>query len=237
MSLPDGMTIEAGCFYRRRDGRLVGPAAPSNHPVYPWLVGDESYLPDGSYIVAHDRLDKRDLVAVINAPLPAPTAEETIAQREGWGRSCVTVRQRVYLNDDGTITDPVHGGKVYSDLQPDRFAELAGLLPKGGTPLLPTDSRIRKDTPIYSGVLKYFPRALAEIARVSKVGNDKHNPGQPLHWSKDKSNDHADCIARHLLEAGTIDLDDGCRHSAKLAWRALANLETELEEATKNEGA
>lgn len=94
--------------------------------------------------------------------------------------------------------------------------------------LLPTDPKSRKDTPIYSGVLNYFPKALAEVARVSKAGNDQHNPGQPLHWDKSKSTDHLDCITRHLLEAGTID-SDGMRHSAKIAWRALANLETELD--------
>lgn len=95
--------------------------------------------------------------------------------------------------------------------------------------LLPTDSRERKDTPVYSGVLAYFPRALAYVAKVSKAGNDKHNPGQPLHWSKGKSNDHADCVARHLIEHGAIDPEDGLLHSGKLAWRALALLETELE--------
>ncbi len=99
------------------------------------------------------------------------------------------------------------------------------------TALLPTGSQERKDTPIYSGVMAYFPRALAYIAKVSKAGNDKHNPGQPLHWSKDKSNDHADCVGRHLIEHGTVDPDDGFRHSGKLAWRALALLETELETA------
>lgn len=101
-------------------------------------------------------------------------------------------------------------------------------------PALPTDSQARKDTPIYSGVLRYFPRALAYIAKVSKAGNDKHNPGQPLHWSKGKSNDHADCLARHLIEAGTIDPDDNLRHSGKAAWRAMALLETELEDAEKS---
>ncbi len=94
--------------------------------------------------------------------------------------------------------------------------------------MLPTDPKARKDTPITTGVLDYFPLALAEVARVSKAGNDQHNPGQPLHWSKEKSSDHADCIGRHLLERGTID-NDGQRHSAKLAWRALANLQIELE--------
>ena len=94
--------------------------------------------------------------------------------------------------------------------------------------MLPTDPKERKATPIYSGVVKYFPRALAEVARVSKAGNDQHNPGQPLHWDKTKSTDHGDCAMRHLIEAGTVDTD-GQRHSAKLAWRALALLEMELE--------
>jgi hypothetical protein len=76
--------------------------------------------------------------------------------------------------------------------------------------------------------MKYFPRAMAEVARVSKAGNDQHNPGQPLHWAREKSTDHADCIARHLLEHGTRD-SDGQRHSGKLVWRSFALLEEELE--------
>lgn len=98
--------------------------------------------------------------------------------------------------------------------------------------MLPTDPKERKAVPIYSGVLKYFPLALAEIARVSKAGNDQHNPGQPLHWDKSKSTDHHDCIIRHLVDAGTLD-SDGQRHSAKVAWRALAALEVELEVVAK----
>jgi hypothetical protein len=93
---------------------------------------------------------------------------------------------------------------------------------------LTTDKQQRKETPITTGVLDYFPNAIAEVARVSFVGNQQHNPGQPMHWAKDKSKDHADCISRHLLDRGTLD-DDGLRHSAKLAWRALALLQIELE--------
>jgi len=96
--------------------------------------------------------------------------------------------------------------------------------------VLPTDKQDRKDTPVCSGVLDYFPAALAEVARVSKAGNDQHNPGQPLHWARGKANDHADCIIRHLMERGTMDTD-GMRHSAKVAWRALALLQEELEAA------
>lgn len=79
------------------------------------------------------------------------------------------------------------------------------------------------------GVLWYFPDALAYVAAVSKAGNDKHNPGQPMHHARGKSSDHADCILRHLAQAGTIDPDDGLRHTAKVAWRALALLQEELE--------
>lgn len=95
--------------------------------------------------------------------------------------------------------------------------------------VLPTDSKSRKDIPFTTGVLDYFPAALVEVARVSKVGNEKHNPGQPLHWSRGKSNDHADAIGRHLLERGSIDPDTNLRHSAQLAWRALALLQQEME--------
>jgi hypothetical protein len=96
--------------------------------------------------------------------------------------------------------------------------------------VLPTNPAERKNIPVMSGVLDYFPAALAEVARVSKAGNDQHNPGEPLHWARGKSTDQADTLVRHLMERGTLDTD-GMRHSAKVAWRALALLQTELEEA------
>lgn len=94
--------------------------------------------------------------------------------------------------------------------------------------LLPVHAAERKACPITTGVLDYFPLAIAEVARTSWIGNEQHNPGQPMHWARDKSEDHADCISRHLIERGRID-SDGLRHSAKLAWRALALLQMELE--------
>ena len=98
---------------------------------------------------------------------------------------------------------------------------------------LSTKAQERKDTPVYSGVLKYFPQALAAVASCSKAGNDQHNPGKELHWDRSKSGDELDALSRHLLEAGTVDTD-GIRHSTKVAWRALANLEKELEKAAKS---
>lgn len=94
--------------------------------------------------------------------------------------------------------------------------------------VLPEDSQARKDIPITTGVLDYFPAAIAYVAKISKIGNDKHNPGQPLHWARGKSQDHADCIPRHLIDRGGKD-KDGIRHSGYLAWRSLALLEEELE--------
>lgn len=96
---------------------------------------------------------------------------------------------------------------------------------------LPEDSAARKALPIYSGVVRYFPRALAYVAHVSKIGNDKHNPNQPLQWAREKSNDHHDAAMRHLMESGGVD-EHGVRHSGYLAWRALAILELELEAAS-----
>ena len=95
---------------------------------------------------------------------------------------------------------------------------------------LPTDSQERKKIPIYTGLIKYFPDAVAEVARVSLIGNQQHHPDKPLHWDRNKSTDELDALARHLVEAGKID-SDGVRHSAKVAWRALAALEDYIEKS------
>jgi hypothetical protein len=91
-----------------------------------------------------------------------------------------------------------------------------------------TDPKERKTYPLATGLLDYFPDALTEVAHVSYVGNQQHNPGQPLHWAKEKSTDEPDALMRHLIQRGTIDTD-GIRHSAKVAWRALALLQREIE--------
>jgi len=97
-----------------------------------------------------------------------------------------------------------------------------------GAARLPEAAAARKALPICTGVLDYFPDALAAVAHCSKVGNDQHNPGLPLHWAKEKSTDEADALVRHLMQRGTWD-NDGVRHSAKVAWRALALLQREID--------
>lgn len=94
---------------------------------------------------------------------------------------------------------------------------------------LPVDDADRKAIPIFSGVIMYFPLALAEIAKVSKAGNDQHNPGEPLHWARGKSMNQLDTMMRHLIEHESVDAKDGEMHLAKAAWRLLAELQLRCE--------
>lgn len=103
------------------------------------------------------------------------------------------------------------------------------------TMTLPTNKKFRKEAPMALGLIRYFPHALFYVAHVSFNGNNQHNPGQVLHWAREKSTDHEDCIIRHTAEAGGFD-DDRLRHSGKRAWRALAALQIELEDAAKAAG-
>lgn len=84
---------------------------------------------------------------------------------------------------------------------------------------LPTDPVERKQIPLCSGVLDYFPSALAKVAQRSFAGNEQHNPGEPLHWARGKSNDHLDAAVRHIME----------RDLAGAAWRILAALQLDCE--------
>lgn len=97
---------------------------------------------------------------------------------------------------------------------------------------LPTDSNARKDYALFRGCLRYFPAALAGVAKTSKLGNDKHNPGQELHHARSKSSDHGDCVIRHLMDLADLiaandrgQLDDKAAILVEadcMAWRALA---------------
>ncbi len=85
---------------------------------------------------------------------------------------------------------------------------------------LPKDAKERKEIPVYSGCIKYFPDALAAVAKLSKRGNDQHNPGKPLHWDRTKSGDELDAMLRHVIDE---DWD-------AVAWRALAHLQKHIEQ-------
>lgn len=89
----------------------------------------------------------------------------------------------------------------------------------------------RKEYPMYSGLLKYFPNALREVSHCSWVGQQQHNPDKPLAWDRSKSGDELDAMLRHLTDhAKGIEFDeDGVRHIVKCCWRLLAITEKMLE--------
>ena len=127
-----------------------------------------------------------------------------------------------------TIDKP--GDRLHGVWHPFSSEPVRPFMPTGGPYVvhLPTDAKARKQHPVGTGVLDYFPLALMAVAHCSQVGNDQHNPGTPLHWDRSKSQDEWDALVRHGMERGKIDTD-GVRHSAKMAWRALALLQKEIE--------
>lgn len=99
----------------------------------------------------------------------------------------------------------------------------------------------RKNTPMLSGCINYFLAAIAGVARHSKRSNAQHNPGEPMHWARGKSTDHAECIVRHLSDMQDIEafmrrnqpagraylpgdeiVQTLLQEADALAWRALA---------------
>jgi hypothetical protein len=80
----------------------------------------------------------------------------------------------------------------------------------------------RKEMPVQEVMANYFPDAFAALARHSKKANDKHNPGEPMHWARHKSSDHLNCAGRHLLTPDEINEDTGEIELVAAAWRCLA---------------
>ena len=96
--------------------------------------------------------------------------------------------------------------------------------------MMPTDAKARKNLPVFTGAVMYFPDALLAVAEVSRIGNDQHNPGEPLHWARGKSMDQLDSALRHMIDSRKVNLDvDGGWHLAKAAWRILAQLQLDIE--------
>jgi len=102
--------------------------------------------------------------------------------------------------------------------------------PKGGGPTRCTtlpEGTDRKNFPIATGLLDYFPDAIAAVSQLSAHANEQHR-NSALYWDRSKSEDEADTLMRHMMQRGTLDTD-GMRHTAKVAWRALALLQKEIE--------
>lgn len=83
----------------------------------------------------------------------------------------------------------------------------------------------RKQMPVHTIIAEYFPDAIAAVSRHSLKANDKHNPGQPMGWSRDKSTDHLNCAGRHLMTPRAVDPDTGEEELVGATWRCLAALQ------------
>ena len=95
-----------------------------------------------------------------------------------------------------------------------------------GAEVVTDKAQERKKIPVYSGFVKYFPNAMKEVAVCSRIANEQHHAGKPLHWDMDKSTDELDAMMRHLIDHTSEPIDDdGIRHITKVAWRAMAMLE------------
>lgn len=77
-----------------------------------------------------------------------------------------------------------------------------------------------------------FPLAIEAVAEVSRAGDAKHNGTVQSYLSIENGHqEFSEAMVRHILgevTEGQYDAED-VRHSARIAWAALARLEIELE--------
>ena len=86
--------------------------------------------------------------------------------------------------------------------------------------ILPRDAKERKAIPVYTGFVKYFPKAMAAVAKISMAGGVQHGQlPDEIFWDRSKSGDELDALMRHMLD----------EEWGQVAWRAMANLEKQLE--------
>ncbi len=104
-----------------------------------------------------------------------------------------------------------------------------------------TKARYDKPQP-YLGVLARFPRAILEIAKVSKYGTSKHHlaMGDMTYLVVPQADvNYIEAEVRHLLHeaiSGPVNAGDGgLLHKAQKAWEALADLEVYLYQAEEAE--
>ncbi|MFI5397628.1 MAG: dATP/dGTP diphosphohydrolase domain-containing protein [Candidatus Binatia bacterium] len=95
----------------------------------------------------------------------------------------------------------------------------------------PDEDKARKRLPMWTYITQYFPKALMAELGVAVAGNEQHNPGEPLHWAREKSTDQMNTAFHHMWDhcAGKTKDTDGQYHLAKAIWRLKAELELTIE--------
>lgn len=104
--------------------------------------------------------------------------------------------------------------------------------PTGRLPHTPGAKLDAGKAPIHRGLLSYFPRACAAVARVSQYGAKKYT-WRGWETVPDGVQRYSDAGARHVMAEALgerYDPDSGELHQAHVAWNALAVLELKLKE-------
>jgi len=140
-----------------------------------------------------------------------------------WGNDKMNFKPKPRL-----VEAQIAGEPLPINPMPESIREYASALPLVRGNQLPEDDALRGQYPMADGCLDYFPNALAEVSRISFEGNQKHNPGQPMHWARDKSTDHRNKIIRHTVDSRD-DTEAAIEHAAQAAWRSLALLQEKIE--------
>lgn len=117
-----------------------------------------------------------------------------------------------------------------------RYLELIEQRPveRAGDRIIPDDDK-REDYPLFDVLVGYFPAAMCELARWTKVGNEQHNPGEELHWAREKSTDHRNKILRHLMDYDQKE-SNGFYEAIPMLWRCAALVQELLEKDGWPEG-
>lgn len=111
---------------------------------------------------------------------------------------------------------------------------------------LPTDDKARKSLPLFQQLVRYFPKTLREMTKVSVVNNVRYNPDREpadINWNRGKSPDQFGSAFRHMLEHAVdgkiyddVDPEIAKRTGikriyvlAQAVWRLSAACEEEIE--------
>jgi hypothetical protein len=145
------------------------------------------------------------------------------------GQACSCAKyapNSVCMRNNGIYTIGI-GKRLFEDSRAEMGATPIPPQPERGNSL-PSDDTERGKYPMADGCLDYFPNALAEVSKISYEGNEKHNPGKPMHWARGKSTDHRNKIIRHTVDS-LPETEVAIEHAAQAAWRALAYLQEKIE--------
>lgn len=153
---------------------------------------------------------------------------------EGANHQCAQHRdvsaQSVHV-EERPLTEPMKA--ALDGYTGERWPYPASQKPLNTNPVgLPTTPDHRKHYPLWTGVMLYFPDAMLAVSEVSRVGNEQHNPNEPLHWAREKSTDQMNTATRHMLDhsLGNHKDTDGTWHLAKAVWRLCAELQLAIEQ-------